>query len=159
MGWGQQPDTTSNRPAVQGHDAGRDAFRVAMKAEPAVRDTALRDLVRTAHEGVAMEALMALIRSHAPDLETASLALLPRLSDIPMANILGAAAMTRDMHFRAALARGVLQRFANDPPPPRADNDGSGAAGLAAGVLSPSAGGAGCVPLVQFLSLRHPAHG
>jgi hypothetical protein len=158
IGWGQQPDTTGNRPALQGRDAGRDAFRAAMRAEPAARDAALRDLIRTGHEEVATDALMALIVSRAPDLETTSLGLLPRLSDplsdVHMANILGAAARTRDMHFRAALARGVLQRFANDPPPPRADNDGSGAAGLAAVVLMPSADAADRLLLDRVLRVR-----
>jgi hypothetical protein len=139
IGWSQQSDSASNRPAVQGHDTGRDAFRAAMKAEPAAREAALRTLVRTGHEQLDADALVALIRLHTTDLETISLSLLPRLSDLTMRNVIEATARTRDMHFRAVVARGVLQRVASDPPPPRLDGDGVGGAGGAAVLLTNNA--------------------
>jgi len=123
---------------VQAREAARQPLQAALKAEPAVREAALRDLVGTAEPEIATEALIQLIRLHATNLEALALGLVPRLSDVGMGQILGAAETRRDLHLRMAMARRVLQRFATNPPAPRLDNDGVGAAGTAAVLLSDS---------------------
>lgn len=159
-GRGQQTNARGSRPAVQTPDSDRLSLQSALKAEPDVRGAALRNLVATANEEVATDAMIALVRSHSPDVLTPFLELLPRLSDsklsdIRIANILGALeSSSREIHLREAFARGALRRIIQDPPPERPNADGAGAAGMAAVLLTSSVDPADRILTGKVLRMR-----
>jgi hypothetical protein len=140
-GWGQLAPPANARPAPLSHDAHMKALGTATSLEPAARDVALKNLVKTAPEGLATEAMMQLIRLRTADIETLALDLVSTFADVNVRNLLAVAGRTRDAHLKMALARATLER-ADDRTTQissqRYEIGGQGTDGFAAMMLSES---------------------
>jgi hypothetical protein len=137
---GQQQSVSDPRSA-QNRQADMDALLATLSGPPETRETALKNLVRTANEDVATDAVIAMTRLHIEDVKSLALGLIPKLSDRNARNVLAAAEGTRDIDFRVALARAVLQRIANiseQSSSQQFEEGGQSAAGLAAMLLADS---------------------
>ncbi len=127
---------SQNTSGTNDHAQEQAAFRAAMKEDPLVRDAALTNLVRSAREDVATEALVALIRLRTKDVEALALSIIPKVSDRDLHAVLGASAETIDRHLGVTLARAALNRIATRASISTEPEGVLGPAGLAAMLLT-----------------------